>query len=97
MMSDKEFCPSCVWRGPVRLVDGVCPYCHVNWSELSQTTSADEIVEFYYCCNCIHGFLPHEMNIDYEGTAYCPCCGDEVSMSTEPIQMANELSAMWGW
>jgi hypothetical protein len=59
----------------------------------------EQVIEFYYCCNCRHGYQPHEMNCDYEGSAYCPDCDDEVSMSTEPwtVEKANELSAMWGW
>ena len=26
-----KYCPLCTWRGPVELVDGVCPQCSVNW------------------------------------------------------------------
>jgi hypothetical protein len=30
---DDQRCPLCTWRGPVELVDGVCPQCGVNWPE----------------------------------------------------------------
>lgn len=56
-------------------------------------------IEYYFCDNCLHGFLPHEVNRDYEGKDYCPYCDDEISMTVEPwtSERANELSAWFGW
>jgi hypothetical protein len=64
--------------------------------------SEEQVIEFYYCCNCRHGYQPHEMHRDWCGdtvTAYCPRCDEEIAISVEPwtVEKANELSAMWGW
>lgn len=31
LTQDDRYCPLCTWRGPVELVNGVCPQCDVDW------------------------------------------------------------------
>ena len=33
-LADDKHCPLCTWRGPVELVDGVCPQCDRNWMKI---------------------------------------------------------------
>lgn len=30
-LDDDKYCPLCTWRGPVELVNGICPQCDVDW------------------------------------------------------------------